>query len=316
MTILTIKERFNQSSQGKKALKELQQQHKKSGTSFNWTKDRPNLDIKSDLISIDSLHIDTDTQRDPFDSARIKKLKRIVANPDPRHFKRIIVSNREWENGSQNNVVVEGQGRVLSAYAMGEKAVPYDLYTFASKREEAEFFLSQGKDVHTIKDWEKHGVILGLPHNSRYTQALDLQRVVDNTSVEYEPQKIVDVDGSRAYAGIRDSILRSEPAKGKTKAGQRTGKTTIEIINILVRHCKVKGETLVLRSDLFYPMTEFVLSYTKPSKGLKKLEEKIISLKQSNGGQVTLDDMAIACRLGMCKNANDKKARYKDIKGW
>lgn len=316
MTILTIQQRFNQSSQGQSVLKELQSQHQKSGTSFNWVSNRPNLCTKTDLVPISSLHIDTDTQRDPFDSARVKKLKRIVANPCSRHFKRIIVSNRTWEKGSQQYVVVEGQGRVLSAFAMGETSVPYDLYTFANKREEAEFFLEQGKDVHTIKDWEKHSVILGLPHNKNYTQALDVERAITNTSVEYEPQKIVDIDGSRAYAGIRDSILDSEPATTKKPAGKRNCNVTTAIINLLIKYCKAQGETLVLRSDLFYPMTEFVLNYTKPQQGLKKLEMKIESLQQKNGGQITLDDMAIACRLGMCKNKNDKKARHKYIKGW
>ena len=52
MAILTVKERYNQSPKGKQALKKLKKQHKKSGASFNWTQNRPNLDVKSDLISI------------------------------------------------------------------------------------------------------------------------------------------------------------------------------------------------------------------------------------------------------------------------
>jgi len=94
MAILTIRQRFQQSQKGKDALKKLKTQHKRSGASFNWTKSRPKLDVKSDLIPISSLHIDEDTQRDPFSAARIQKLKRIVSKPCAKQFKRIIVSTR------------------------------------------------------------------------------------------------------------------------------------------------------------------------------------------------------------------------------
>ena len=124
---------------------------------------------------------------------------------------------------------------------------------------------------------------------------------------------ISDIDCSRAYSGIRDSIVRSQPKK---KAGQRDSKITSEIANLMVKYSKQQGKTLVLRSDLFYPMTEFVLSYKKATIGLQKLEQKIVSLTQTNGGQVTLDDMANACSLNICKNKNDKRSRYKNIKQW
>lgn len=315
MTILTIKQRYEQSDKGKEVLKILQTQHKKSGTQFNWIKSRPSLCLKEDLIPISQLHIDTDTQRDPFSASRVDKLKRIVAKPCPKKYKRVIVSNRAWEKGSQY-FIVEGQGRVLAAYAMGESSVPYDLYRFENKHEEAQFFLEQGHDVHTIKDWEKHSVILGLPHNKWYTQAKDIEKVVLKTLIEYEPQKINKVDCSKAFSGIRDSMTRCEPSSQKKKAGQRNCEITIAITNLMIKYCHVPTETLVLRSDLYYPFTEFVLSYSKTKVGIQKLEEKIKSLKNTNGGNLTLDDMAIACSLNICKNQADKRARYKNIKKW
>lgn len=317
MSILTIKERFLQSPKGKQALKMLKKQHKKSGTSFKWKKNRPNLDVKTDLISISSLHIDEDTQRDPFDSARISRLMRIVSQPCARQFKRVIVSNRTWQEGSQQYVVVEGQGRVLAAYAMSEAAVPHDMYTFDSKREEAEFFLNQGKDVSSIKNWEKQHVMLGIPQHRLYNRALDIERVVSSTDIEYEPQKIKRVDCSKAYAGIRDSLLRAEPAANKkVKVGQRNCKVTIDIIDLMIKHCAKADQILTLRGDLFYPFTEFVLSYTKPKVGIQKLEAKINKLKEENGGKLSLDDMANACSLNICKNMLDKRKRYQLIKKW
>jgi len=200
---------------------------------------------------------------------------------------------------------------------MGETSVPYDEYIFLNKREEAEFFLNQGRDVSSIKEWEKLSVLLGIPHHPKHTQALDIERVVSSTAIEYAPQKIRKVDCSRAYAGIRDSVLRTEPTVGtKVKAGGRTCSLTIGLVNLMIKHCATSKEVLVLRSDLFYPMTEFVLSYKKQKVGLQKLEAKIISLKEQNGGKLSLDDMANACSLNICKNATDKRKRYILIKKW
>ena len=314
MTILTIEQRFNQSSKSKEALKKLKNQHSRSCASFNWKQHRPNLDLDRDMILISKLFIDTQTQRDPFQDSRLPKMKQIVQDPCAKQFKRIIVSNRKWNTASQY-VVVEGQGRVLSAYAMGEKSIPYDLYEFTNKTEEAEFFLKQGKDIHTIKDYEKHAVILGIPTYPRHKLALDLERVVSSTIIEYEPQKIQSVDCSRAYSGIKESVQKSKIAK-KGKSGNRDVTTAISIVNLMIKYCAKEDSILVLRSDLFYPMTAFVTSYRKEETGIIKLEEKIQSLEATNGRRLTLDNLAVACSLNICKNMNDKKQRYKNIKKW
>ena len=314
MTILTIEQRFNQSSKSKNTLKQLQKQHSKSLSSFKWKQHRPTLDLIHDMIAIKDLYIDTKTQRDPFSESRVPKLKQIVQSPCAKQFKRIIVSNRKWKTNSQY-VVVEGQGRVLSAYAMGETSVPYDLYEFASEREEASFFLRQGKDIQTIRNYEKHAVILNIPDHKTHKLALDLERVVSNTIIEYEPQKIDLVDCSNAYSGIKEAVQKSKIAK-KGKPGSRDVTVAISIINLMIKYCKVPNSTLILRSDLFYPMIAFVASYKKEPTGITKLEEKIKSLQATHGKRLTIDDLAIACSLNICKNPADKRSRYKSIKKW
>jgi hypothetical protein len=315
MPILTLNERFNQTAKAKQDFKRLKKQHSRVSASFNWQKHRPTLDMSRDMIPLGKLSIDTDTQRDPFLSSRVTKLEKIVKNPCAKQFKRVIISDRKWENNNPNYVIVEGQGRALTAHAMGETSIPCDIYSFDNKKEEAEFFLKQGKDVHTIKDWEKHSVILNVLSSTLHNQALDLERVVKKAGIEYEPQKIKLIDCSRAYSGIRDAVLRSNIGK-KNKAGSRDISTTVSIINLMVKYCAQKDEPLVLRSDLFYPMSEFVLSYRKEKTGLAKLEEKIISLQKKFGGHLTLDHMAISCNLNICKNMNDKRRTYKNIKKW
>jgi len=326
MAILSIKERFQQTKKGKSALTKLKQQHKKSGSSIDWTKNRPGLDLTKDLIPISSLHIDESTQRSPFSDRRLKKLLKIVSNPCSRKFKRIIVSNRKYMKGSQQFTVVNGQGRVLAAYAMGETAVPYDLYTFNSKWEEANFFLDQGKNVDSIKLWEKHSVTLNVPDARGYTQSLDLEKIISATEIEYDPEKINKVDASGCYAGIRDSMTRSERndkdkelngQKTKVAAGTRTGAVPIGIIKLLIKYCSKPNETLVLYSSLFYPMTEYVLGFKKNTVGLRKLEERIESLKKKNNGNIEQDDLIDTLGLRIYKNMKDKRQTSSKIpKKW
>ena len=314
MTILTLKQRFNETPKAKNAYKKLKNQHSKTSASFNWKKHRPTLNKNYDMIPLEDLFIDTDIQRDPFVNSRIEKLAKIIKSPCAKQFKRVIVSDRKWEPNSQY-VVVEGQGRALTALVMNEERIPCDIYSFDNKKEEAEFFLRQGKDVHTIKDFEKHSVILGIPSSTLYNQALDLERAIRLAGIEYEPQKIELIDCSRAYSGIKEAVLKSKIAK-KSKAGTRDVSTAVSIINLMVKFCAKKDTTLVLRSDLFYPMSAFVSSYKKEKVGLVKLEEKIKSLEKTFGRQLTLDDMALSCNLNICKNQNDKRERYKNIKKW
>lgn len=310
MTIFTIKERFDSSTRGRLVKKQLKS-HAKKGKTFKWTDSRPNLTQK-DFISVADLRIDDKTQRCPFSKARFPKLAQIVANPCEKRFGRIIVAKRLWQD-AQNPplVVVEGQARVLSAHCMGVKKVPCDIIVFDNAKDEALFFLQQGKDVHTIKNWEKHHVTLGDPSFSGYTKAIDIQKVVDKTQIEYQPVKINKVDATAAYSGIKDSLTKFEP----NAAGKRTCQFTIELVELMIKFAS-SPHTLVLRSDLFYPFTEFVMSYKKYNNGLKKLEEKLELLKSKNGGNLTLEDIANAMSLGIAKNANDKRACYKHIKKW
>jgi len=311
MAILTLQERFNSSQAGKEALRSLKAQHIINQRAFQWDSKRPNLGV-NDFISLDILYIDEDTQRDPFSPARVAKLRKIVQDPCAYHFNRIIVSERDWLDGPKKRVIVEGQGRALAAYCMGLQHVPCDVYKFASKEQEAIFFLEQGKNVHNIKNWERHRITIQRPSFKNHNQGLDVERVVTETGIEYEPSKIKDIDASAAYQGIRDSIISSQP---NTKAGSRNCWLTIEITNLMIKYGSDNGK-ITLRSDLYYPLTEFVLSYKNQKQAMKRLEEKIISLKQKRGGSLTIDAMAEAMSLGLMKNMKEKKNCWKAIKRW
>lgn len=309
MTIHTIHSRFQFTKTSRNALKELQKQAQKGGH-WDWSL-RPTLK-DDDYIEIDQLFIDDEIQRDPFDSARLTKLKKMIASPDTRRFKRVQVVRREYL-GDKRLMLVDGQGRVLAAYVCGQTRVPYDVIVFNSKQDEAQYFLSQGKDMHSITGWERHSVILNIPEARLHTQSVDVENVINATKIDYKPQQIKNYDCSKAFSGIKDSIVNSD----KASAGKRKGLVTIGIINLMKKHATKVGGVLTFRSDLFYPFTEFCMSYKSPLRtGLKKLEERIISLKNKNGGSLTLDDMAHGMSLGIAKNQNDKRACASKIKKW
>ena len=309
MTIHTIQTMLNNSTKTKSILQDLQNQASKGGQ-WDWSL-RPNLNDK-DFIFIDQLYIDDDTQRDFAATARITKLKKIIAKPDTRRFKRVMVTQRTYDNDSRW-FIVDGMGRTIAAFASGQKKVPVEVVSFNSKQEEVNYFVDQLKDVHQITGWEKHHVILSTPDAPRHTQALDIERVVRTAGIEYRPQLVKDLDCSKAFSGIKDSIIRSDNGK----AGSRKALVTTGIIKLMMKHATKVDGVLTFRSDLFYPLTEFCMGKNGPKKGgLQKLENKIVSLKNKNGGSLTLDDMAFNIRLGIAKNQADKRDCAKQIKYW
>jgi len=305
MTIFTIKNRFSNSVVSIDCFNELKKQHSKSQASFDWAK-RINPQ-QSDYVNISTLHIDEETQRDPFDPARVVKLKQMVSNPCSIKFGRVVIAQRQYENDNRW-FIIDGQGRTLAAYAMGENEILCDKVKFNSKQDETTYFLSQGKGKHAIKDWERHSVVLNLPQDKGYTTAVDVQRVIDTTALEYKAEKISDLDASDAYSGIRDSIRHSNTSK----AGSRQSEITIGVINLMKKFGGSYNSTspLKLRSDLFYPLTEFVLR-TAPKSPIKtrlaKLEQKLIN-KQNQLTCIDLDTIASHLDLGAAKNVKDKKA--------
>ena len=313
MTIFTIKQRFSNSVVSTNCLNELKKQKSKSQASFDWTK-RINIQ-QNDYVSISNLYIDDETQRDPFDPARVVKLKQMVSKPCSIKFGRVVIAQRPYENDNRW-FVVDGQGRTLAAYAMGENEILCDKVRFNSKQDETAYFLSQGKGKHAIKDWEKHSVVLNLPKDKNYTTALDIQRVISTTNLEYKAEKISDLDASDAYSGIRDSIRHSD----NSKPGSRKSEITIGIINLMKKYGGSYNSTspLKLRSDLFYPLTEFVLK-TAPKSPIKtrlaKLEQKLIN-KKNQLSCIDLDTIALHLDLGAAKNVKDKRATWKKIKTW
>tara|TARA_B100001093_G_scaffold488723_1_gene526194 strand:+ start:645 stop:1553 length:909 start_codon:yes stop_codon:yes gene_type:complete len=292
------------------ARKKLLKQSVKGGH-WDWSL-RANLTDK-DFIEIDQLYLDEDTQRDFCTPSRVTKLMKIVANPDTRRIKRITVARRAYANDNRH-FIIDGMGRTLAAHVSGQTRIPYDEVVFNSIQDEVKYFLEQGKDTHAITGWEKHAVVLSTPDAKTHTRSLDIERVVSQAKIAYKAQKIRNYDCSKAFSGIRDSIVDSD----KASAGSRKGLLTIGIIDIMKKHAdKDSNGMLIFRSDLFYPFTNFCLGYSKPLRsGLKKLEERIISLKKTNGGTLTLDDMAQGMSLGVAKNMNDKKKCSKRIKGW
>lgn len=309
MTIHTIQTMLNNSTKTKSILQDLQNQASKGGQ-WDWSL-RPNLNDK-DFVFIDQLYIDDDTQRDFAATARIIKLKKIIAKPDTRRFKRILVAQRAYNNDSRY-FIVDGMGRALAAFVSGQKKIPHDVIVFNSLQDEVQYFLEQGKDVHQITGWEKHHVILNTPDATRHTQSLDIERVVRTVGIEYRPQQIKNLDCSKAFSGIKDSIIRSDNGK----AGTRKALVTTGIIKLMMKHATKVDGVLTFRSDLFYPFTEFCMGYKNPTKtGLQKLEKKIVSLKKSRRGTLTLDDMAFNMSLGTAKNQTDKRDCAIKIKYW
>ena len=309
MAIHTIQNRFQYTKTSKKAFKELQKQANKGGH-WDWSLRASLKD--SDYIEIDQLNLDDEIQRDCFAPERVKKLKKIVATPDTRRFKRIQVARRAYQDDNRL-MIVDGQGRVLAAFVCGQPRVPYDEIVFNSKQEEAKYFLAQGKDVHTITGWEKHAVILNTPDAKLHTQSVDVEKVIRAAGLEYRPQFIEKYDCSKAFTGIKDSIVSSDNAS----AGNRKAPLTVGIIKLMKKYANKSSGVLTLRSDLFYPFTEFCMGYKNPTKtGLQKLEKKIISLKNTNGGSLTLNDMANGMSLGVAKNQPDKRKCAQNIKNW
>ena len=310
MTIHTIQTMLNNSTKTKNILQDLQNQASKGGQ-WDWSL-RPNLDEDKDFIFICELRHDDDTQRDFASAPRIVKIKKIIAKPDTRRFKRILVAQRAYNDDSRY-FIVDGMGRAIAAFASGQKKVPHDVIVFNSLQDEVQYFLEQGKDVHKITGWEKHHVILSTPDAPRHTQSLDIERVVRTAGIEYRPQQIKDLDCSKAFSGIKDSIIRSDNGK----AGSRKALVTTGIIKLMMKHATKVDGVLTFRSDLFYPFTEFCMGKNGPKKGgLQKLEKKIVSLKNKNGGSITLDDMAIGMSLGIAKNQTDKRKCSSRIKYW
>lgn len=317
MSIITIKQRTTQSGIARKCFKELTELASKITIEPEeelWKK-VPSLKPEN-FIDLDNLRINTGIQRDPFSSARLKILKKAMKEFDARQFGRVIVAKKQ-HLGKDVYTVVEGQGRVLLALAMGLTRVPYEEVLVKSSEDEATLFVKQSDLTHTVTKWDKHHAILECPNNHLHKQALDIDAFINSLhSAEYEPQKLdgADVDVSGCYAAIKAMILRENRDNDKA-AGERDIEKSTGVFQCLVDIFGNDDETLAMRADVLYPCMEYVLSYQR--NGLSRLEEKISdwrSTRLENGYSATLDDFAIAIDLPRQKNANDKIQCYKNIK--
>jgi len=317
MSIITIKQRTNQSAIAKKFFKEMTELASKISIKPEEELWGNVLSLKpSDFIELDNLRIDTTIQRDPFSKPRVKMLKKTMKNFDARQFGRIIIVKKQ-QLGKDVYTVVEGQGRVLVAHAMGLTQVPYEEVHVDSLEDEATLFARQSDLTNNLTNWEKHRAILGMPTSRLHKQALDINEFINGLdSVEYEPQKLDDasVDVSGCYAAIKAMILRENQDNDKP-AGERSIEKSTGVFQCLVDIFGNDDQTLVMRADVLYPCMEYVLSYQR--NGLSRLEEKISDWRTArleNGHSATLEDFAIAIDLPRQKNANDKKQCYKNIK--
>lgn len=325
-TLITLQQRFNNSTIGQQTLKDLQKIALQTNKNFDWS--RRNLK-PNDMFLLNNIMIDNNGQRVPFDKARITKLKNIAKDPCPFHFKRIILSKRTDDKGNPYYVVVEGQGRVLVAYAMGETQVPVDIYDFNNSiSDEVEFFTKQNNNVHAVSGWNKHHVILSCPTDKNYGQAQDIERIVDTCDLNYDPQitsALYDVQS--CWTAIKDCMLEFEPTNKKgdlppSKAGSRSCDIPIRIIEVMKKYGgngKIK-----FNANLFYPFTEFVVqrSGTKRNydKAISELDQHLANLESTLANlpipqNINLE--TIVDQIGLKSKANaERKHVWRTIKKW
>ena len=320
MTIITLQQRFNSSQVGQNTLKEIQQIQKKHNSSFNWAR-RKQL-THNCMIPLQNILIDDKTQRTPFETPRIRKLINIAKNPCPFHFKRAILSQRL--NGQL--VVAEGQARCLVAYAIGTSRVPCDIYQFNSVADEVAFFTKQNANVHSVTGWNKHHVIVFNSKDPKHNQAKDIETIVTNCGLYYDPSQPMGIDATSSYTGIKDCMTRFEPTSNKNngipvaKAGQRACIETIAITNLMIKY----GGGQKLKGDLFYPFSEFV--YQRGGKrcnfarAIQELDTHLSNLQTKLANKPipeTININAIFQQIGLSGKSNKMRASvWKQIRKW
>ena len=320
MTIYTLQQRFNSSLVGKSTLEGIQQIQEKHNSSFNWST-RPQL-THNDMVSLQNILIDDETQRPPFETARRRKLINIAKNPCPFQFKRVILSQRP--NGQL--VVAEGQGRCLVAYAMGTTRVPCDVYVFNSIADEVAFFTKQNANVQSVSGWNKHHVVIHNHQDPKHNQAIDIEKIVANCGIFYDPSQPIGIDATTSYTGIKDCMTRFEPTSNKNngiptaKAGQRACIETMAITNLMIKY----GGGQKLKGDLFYPFSEFV--YQRGGKNrnfaraIQELDTHLSNLQTKLANKPipeTININAIFQQIGLSGKSNKMRATvWKQIRKW
>ena len=327
MTILTLQQRFNNSTIGQETLKEITEIAKQTNKTFDWSK-RTNLK-PTDMFPVSSIFIDDETQRPPFQSARVRKLKHIAKEPCPFHFKRVVLAKRTDSNGKPYHVVVEGQGRVLVAHALGESLVPVDIYDFNNSiSDEVDFFMKQNNNVHTVTGWNKHHVLLSCPTDKLYGQACDIERVITSCNLNYDPQITTAIyDAQSCHTAIKDCILAFEPTNrkadiGTVKAGDRCCDVPIKIVELMKKYGGI-GK-IKLNANLFYPFTEFVVQRGGKKqdydKAISELDQHLNNLKNKLLNKPipqNIDIDTIVEQIGLVGLANSQRKKvWKTIKKW
>ena len=98
--------------------------------------------VQQDFVDLQSptVVLDDDAQRNPFDKSRVKKLKKIIDEPDAIKFGRLTVGIIQGDN---NQYIADGQGRAIAAYCLGQYKVPADFCYFDSFDEMKNYFKTQ-----------------------------------------------------------------------------------------------------------------------------------------------------------------------------
>ena len=314
--ILTLAQRANQSLTAKQRYGELVKTASKITRSLDTIWANTPTFTPSTMVPLANLRINPTAQRDPWSSGRVKKMNSAIKSFDCRQFDRVKVARRP-DLGTDVFTIVDGQGSCLIAMAMGLREVPFEEVIIDSPAEEARIFIEQNKLTDTINRWEKHSPMLSDPTQRSHTQAIDIQKVLDGVDgAEYSPQMLptARIDVSRCWASIKDMIV-TENKETALPAGSRSVATSIELLELSYKIFSTKGETLTMRSDILYPMMEFVQSYKKG--GVKRLEKKLTDWKVGrikNGYGVTQEDFAFQIDLPRQKNTSDKKGCSKNIR--
>ena len=260
MAIYTIQQRLLHDQEASQALTKAGQN---SRGKFNFAKKR--RVIEEDFVDLQSptVVLDDDAQRNPFDKSRVKKLKKIIDDPDAIKFGRLTIGVIE---GDERLYIADGQGRAIASYCLGQYKVPADFCYFGSFDEMKNYFKTQHKNKKNLAGWELHHVIKTQPTDQWYGLAQNIEHVRIATGFDYDPTKAKQTkfDCSKAYQAIRKGITTLE--EGVTP-DDRSCKAMIAIINFV-------------KSDLWDPRPEPVLSLKK-----SLLDALVLFVKKAKIGQ-------------------------------
>jgi hypothetical protein len=261
MTIISLSNYIKQNQSAFNAIKAVHS----SGVHFNWADQVLNLN-PSQYIDLNStnLFIDTANQRNPFVKTRIKKLQYTVQNPCPVKFKTIIVAQYIGDPNPNNLYIIDGQGRAISALAMGITHVPYTLVRFPSRLAMTSYFMTQNHNTNSLNTAQKHLVSLANTQYRGHGVAKDLHRAYSSVNGSCCPQTLKGdknlVDFTGALGALEQVLAMWNPANKPTPTGQRVSQELnglLDVLTLVFTNPRSKTNLILWRKTL-YPTAEWL----------------------------------------------------------